>query len=544
MISEVLHSMNIDRLCFGCFHEKEEEGPCPFCGFDGVSENSSGLSLRTLLEGRYLVGREIKMNSEIAMYIGYDTHEASAILIKEFFPQSLCGRAAGGSVYILPGKEASFAQAKEDFLALSRSLARLRELPGIYPTYDIFEENGTAYTISAYTLGVSLHSFLLENGGTMPWEKVRSLFMPLLSTVDSLHRAGIFHCGISPDSLMICEDGRLRLTEFCLTDTRTAGGVLPAQLYAGYSAVEQYELQYGIGSWTDIYALAAAIFRCLIGTVPPAAEQRVINDKLIVPARVAETLPTHVLSALANALQIYPADRTQTVEEFRSELAGAPSVTAAVQAPVKKAEKDAKKKDSEDKKPADRKKVIKLTIIASLITLVVAGTIGFFIYRAVFLGSGGETETTTEPTTAEATQGVETAVPDLRGITFDEEALKEMYPDFIVEKGEEHFSSDYPAGTILSQEPQEGTTMLSGTSIKVTVSKGTADTNIPSGLVGKTYEEAVSILNAAGYQKVSRYSSYDGSTEIGKVVKVDPGEGTAWDTNETVALHVNILEKK
>ena len=378
----------------------------------------------------------------------------------------------------------------------------------------------------------------------MPWEKVRSLFMPLLSTVDSLHRAGIFHCGISPDSLMICEDGRLRLTEFCLTDTRTAGGVLPAQLYAGYSAVEQYELQYGIGSWTDIYALAAAIFRCLIGTVPPAAEQRVINDKLIVPARVAETLPTHVLSALANALQIYPADRTQTVEEFRSELAGAPSVTAAVQAPVKKAEKDAKKKDSEDKKPADRKKVIKLTIITSLITLVVAGTICFFIYRAVFLGSGGETETTTEPTTAEATQGVETAVPDLRGITFDEEALKEMYPDFIVEKGEEQFSSDYPAGTILSQEPQEGTTMLSGTSIKVTVSKGTADTNIPSGLVGKTYEEAVSILNAAGYQKVSRYSSYDGSTEIGKVVKVDPGEGTAWDTNETVALHVYILEKK
>lgn len=86
--------------------------------------------------------------------------------------------------------------------------------------------------------------------------------------------------------------------------------------------------------------------------------------------------------------------------------------------------------------------------------------------------------------------------------------------------------------------------MLSGTSIKVTVSKGTADTNIPSGLVGKTYEEAVSILNAAGYQKVSRYSSYDGSTELGKVVKVDPGEGTAWDTSETVALHVNILEKE
>lgn len=536
--------MNIDHLCFGCFHEKKEDGPCPFCGFDERSENASGLALRTLLEGRYLVGREIKINSEIAMYIGYDTHEASTILIKEFFPQNLCGRAAGGAVYVLPGKETSFTQTKEDSLALSRSLARLRELPGIYPTYDIFEENGTAYTISEYTLGVSLHSFLLENGGTMPWEKVRTLFMPLLSTIDSLHRAGIFHCGISPDSLMICEDGRLRLTEFCLTDTRTVGGVLPAELYAGYSAVEQYELQYGIGGWTDIYALAASIFRCLIGTVPPEAEQRVINDKLIVPARVAETLPTHVLSALANALQIYPADRTQAVEEFRSELAGAPSVTATVQPPVKK-EKGAGQKTPGGKKPADRKKVIKLTIIASLITLVVAGTIGFFIYRAIFLGSGEEEPLpTTETTTVEATEGVETAVPDLRGITFDEEALKEMYPDFIIEKGEEQFSSDYPAGTILSQEPKDGTTMLSGTTIKVTVSKGTADTNIPSGLVGKTYEEAVSILNAAGYQNISRYSGYDGSTEIGKVVKVDPGEGTAWDTSETVALHVNILEKE
>ena len=62
--------MNIDHLCFGCFHEKKEDGPCPFCGFDERSENASGLALRTLLEGRYLVGREIKINSEIAMYIG------------------------------------------------------------------------------------------------------------------------------------------------------------------------------------------------------------------------------------------------------------------------------------------------------------------------------------------------------------------------------------------------------------------------------------------------------------------------------------------
>ena len=50
--------MNPERICFGCFQEKEPGGPCPHCGFDENEEQPYlALPLGTLLNGRYMLGK-------------------------------------------------------------------------------------------------------------------------------------------------------------------------------------------------------------------------------------------------------------------------------------------------------------------------------------------------------------------------------------------------------------------------------------------------------------------------------------------------------
>ena len=56
-----------------------------------------------------------------------------------------------------------------------------------------------------------------------------------------------------------------------------------------------------IGPWTDVYAFASVIYRVLVGNAPTDAPTRATNDRLVIPAKIAENVPKHSMVALANA---------------------------------------------------------------------------------------------------------------------------------------------------------------------------------------------------------------------------------------------------
>lgn len=103
----------------------------------------------------------------------------------------------------------------------------------------------------------------------------------------------------------------------------------------------------------------------------------------------------------------------------------------------------------------------------------------------------------------------------------------------------EEYSDDYAEGTIIRQSPEAGTKVNEGTSVSYVVSKGPKPADqvkVPS-LTGKTLGEAISALNARNltYTEVD----IDSSEPSGKVVKVDPGEGTSVDVGTAITLYVS-----
>ncbi|MBR3961169.1 MAG: protein kinase, partial [Clostridia bacterium] len=334
--------LNTERLCIGCMNDNGGEKVCSICGYDSSVQNAPEyLPTHYWLKDRYLIGKVIDFNSEGVTYIGWDNIEDQIVNVREYFPLSAAKRDSDKKVAIKSGEEFVFNEGIMNFLELHRTLAKLGDLPALLPVTEVFEDNGTAYSICKSVAGITLREFLIRNGGNLSWEQARPLFLPLITTVQGLHDAGIIHRGISPETVVVGRDGKLRLTGICIRSVRMAKSSMSMQLFPGFSATEQYgfDLELVDGKYTDVYGMAATLFRVLMGAAPTDAAERISNDNLQIPARFIESLPKYVLSTLANGLQIMPANRTPDMESFRMGLTPVVSdATVTFNAPPKKVE--------------------------------------------------------------------------------------------------------------------------------------------------------------------------------------------------------------
>jgi serine/threonine protein kinase len=152
-------------------------------------------------------------------------------------------------------------------------------------------------------------------------EELDRLLTPLLGALEEVHRHNMMHRDISPDNLLIREDGRPVLIDFgsARESIRGRARALSAIVKHGYSPPEQYtsrpELQ---GPWTDIYALAATLYRAISGKLPPDATERIVRDDLLPLARLARApYRQGFLDAIDRGLRMKVEERPQTIVEWR-----------------------------------------------------------------------------------------------------------------------------------------------------------------------------------------------------------------------------------
>lgn len=86
----------------------------------------------------------------------------------------------------------------------------------------------------------------------------------------------------------------------------------------GYSPPEQYAIRSDrYGTWTDIYALGAVLYRCISGASPVEAAERLIDDSLIAAQECgAGRYKPELLAVVDKALALRPEDRYQSVAEI------------------------------------------------------------------------------------------------------------------------------------------------------------------------------------------------------------------------------------
>jgi serine/threonine-protein kinase len=129
----------------------------------------------------------------------------------------------------------------------------------------------------------------------------------------------------------------------------------------------------------------------------------------------------------------------------------------------------------------------------------------------------------------------EAAVPRVTGLPRDEAEKALRAAGFGVEVAQA-FSTDVPAGRVVTSSPLEGTTADKGTKVRLTVSRGAKPVKVP-GVVGKDVEEARGLIEDAGL-KVTTKDDTESTEDPGTVTAQAPKAGTELKPGDTVTLSV------
>ena len=512
--------MEKEKLCLRCMRKIGDNDFCPYCRKENSEpQKEPFLPLKTVVGGRYLVGKLVASNSEGATYYAFDMEKKAPVTLRELFPKGILSRGEGNYCLVNIGKASEFIDAKEEFVKLWTKLTEIKGFTALTHVYGLVEDLGTVYAVSEYLgEGKTLREFLLEQEtGYISWDDARILFMPVLSALGELHYAGIIHGGICPETLIIDKNGKLRITGYSIEAVRRQKSTMECELFDGYAAVEQYGFSDGLSTSTDIYAFSAVLYRALIGSVPMSSASRLTNDKLMIPGKFAEQLPAYVINALVNGLQILPDDRTVTAEKLRDELSASPAAAGtaseayssmyasqtddAVETVV---EEVSLEEDSED--VPDSPKIKKSTIAVFVISVILClGILVVALFGIKGFSDKDDDETTTEETTEYVSEEESTdeigassiTVPNFRGRAFDDIKADELYNGFLVFKTE-YVDSDEKKGNVIAQDITEGTIVFEERSITLRISNGK---EVPD-VLGNTLKDAVSDLKAAGFKKI------------------------------------------
>ena len=310
------------RRCMKCMHALAAgETFCSECGrpYGSVETEPFALKPGTILDGKYLVGEMLGQGGFGITYIGFDLLLEQKVAIKEYYPMSTGMVSRENSTTVVwssavmqkSGMEKGF----DSFLKEARKMAKLGGIPGVVGVKSVFIQNETAYIVMDFIEGETLLK-KLQREGPMDYGTCVSLMTPIMQALSEVHKHGIIHRDISPDNIMVQNDGRLILLDLGaakdLDIQGKDGNMQSSQMVAkqGFSPVEQYGRDGKIGSWTDVYAMAATIYYCCTGVLPPSATDRMIEDTLTCRPRLTK----EQFDVLAFCMSVLPQKRPQNMD--------------------------------------------------------------------------------------------------------------------------------------------------------------------------------------------------------------------------------------
>lgn len=524
----------MSKRCLGCMEYYGDEFEiCPHCGYiEGTpAEEAIHMEPGTILHDRYIVGKVLGFGGFGVTYIGWDGRLEQKVAIKEYLPSEFSTRMPGQStVTVFNGeKEEQFRDGLEKFVDEAKRLAKFQNEPGIVKIFDSFSENDTAYIIMEYLDGETLTE-RLKREQVIPEDEAVAMLWPVMKSLQSVHNEGILHRDIAPDNIFLTKDGEVKLIDFGASRyaTTSHSRSLTVIIKPGYSPEEQYRSRGDQGTYTDVYALAATLYKMITGVTPPDAMERraMIENKkkelLENPHKLDKRITINRENAILNAMNVRIEDRTSDVQTFMDELNADP--------PAKRVYGKIKKID--------------LYQWPLWLKIAVPSVLGIVVILGVLLATGVINIGSLFSEKVVVPDGVVIA-PDVEGMDKDE-AVAQIEDMKLFASASGNVTSEYvEAGKIVLQSPVGGSYIDEFGTISLTVSSGKGVVEAKDGIatvpyvIWDTKADAIEKLKKAGLGEPKIEEKYDDTVEAGRVISQSEKQGTKLDEGTKITLVIS-----
>ncbi len=277
--------------------------------------------------GYYSIVRVLGAGGFGITYLAQDIKFGEYVVIKEYFPNVLAIRNFDNSIIAKTNSDQDFSRGRERFKEEAQILAKFNH-HSIVKILGYFESNNTAYFVMEYEEGIDLADYLKQEGSNISQNEILSIIMPILEALKEVHKHNFLHRDIKPGNILLRSNNSPVLIDFgaskqTITDVSKS---VTSMLTEGYAPLEQYSTDIKQqGPCTDIYAVAAVMYRMITGEVPPSAQTRSYqvlqnsHDPIIQLAhKYSLNYDIGFLHAIDNALSLKAKDRPQNIQDFQA----------------------------------------------------------------------------------------------------------------------------------------------------------------------------------------------------------------------------------
>ena len=567
------------HLCMGCMQPTEPgETVCPHCSYNSLSpQHSPYLPKQTVLSGRYLVGKVISISTDSVTYIGLDLQTQKVISIVEFLPEKIITRAYNSSnVDVKISSESLFNSCMKDFVSLWRAIMSISDCFALPNVRDVFFCNSTAYAVYDHFECVTLKEYIRTSGKILSWNTACNAFKNILLALSKLHSLGIIHAAVSPSTILVDSEGKLRLGGFSIPQTKSDTFELSSRPASGYAPIELSDSRIRIGAFSDVYSIAAVMYFAVTGIEPQDAVDRTVSDNMMIPVEIARTIPPDAIDALVSSLQIYPHRRIRTIDQLISalyeggmdmikkqiqKLTSEPSEPTVIKsAPIpdedfEKGRVEDIEKEEPDKSEKSSSGILALkvflsaTVIIAMLFCTLYSTVlykkmdipflnkAFSAFSFLPVNSNENPTHKSEQTSETSTEPEYVTVADFMSLTYSDIINNRTFNNALDITYQFSASDTVEKNSIISQSIAAGEKVAKGAQITLVISTGKPVKALLD-VIGMQYDDAFRLLDYDGFKVKKVLLENDGAQTPGEVFTMSHVAGLEFEVGTTITLSV------
>lgn len=470
-----------------------------------------------IIASRYLIIRKIGEGGMAKVYLAYDTQNETNVALKILKKENVNDK-----------KIATFKRE-------ARTLSLLDD-ENIVRIYEVGEEGNIHYISTEYIEGMSLKEYIVTCS-PLRIEDVIEITRQILLGLKHAHERGVVHKDIKSQNIMLDANRNVKITDFGISDvidddsTRTQT-LMGTPQYIAPELLNRNELT----EQSDIYSVGILMYEMLVGKAPFAGDRpaiimakqmhhpipSIILERTDVPQSLenivikatAKKLMNRYLSASEMLLDLETALDEEKLNEEKLVLVNDVLTEENIDATIviENSNLETLKVESEKNDRDKRRQKIIIAIISVVMAVI-----------ALFLIFNNNKAVVMPPLSG---QTVESAQSALTLLGVEEANIQIVYEE----------SDDIEQGLVISTVPTEGSDLIEGTPIILTVSSGPKE-NLLNDYTNELYENAKTSLEKEGY--VVESVLVDSAVSEGTIISQEPPVGTPITKGQTITFSVS-----
>ena len=446
------------------------------------------------------------------------------------------------SLKVLRADRVADSESLRRFFNESRAIALLSH-PNIVNVYDVNFEGKIQYIVMEYVDGVTLKDRMDQKGALSISESIHYL-RQILSALAHAHERGVVHHDIKPQNILLFSDATVKITDFGIASVPTFEEDSPSDEAIG--SVHYISPEQARGDVTDersdLYSVGIMMYNMLTGALPFDSESPTDVARMQVekppypPCSLDPELPMGFQQVIFRALAKNPSERYQKAEDMLRDLIRLDEDPATIFPYPKEYKLPARKRPRrrglagyirsffpENEISYRHIRNNALSVLCGLLVAILVIIPGIALMASIVSNRYQEY----------------VDVPSYVGRVYEDVEVDYSLSGNFKFDVQYAYDSSVETGVILEQVPAAGTSVAAGTTVTVTVSKGSRMVAVPE-LIGSSEAKAISTLKSSGLTYVIKTKVVSQTQKTGVVLSCSPVAGTEVKEGSQITFTIGV----